>query len=324
MRVLALSAALTLCALLASIASSAQAAPLQLQWTQVKVYESPQVTPNTNRTWLGYLTRSGCGPGCAAGTVTPSAGLAGPTVAPSAMSSPELSYTWSFGASTGSITGATDNPAALSGTVDFAGTLTFDSPAPPAGHGLKIAISNPRVVLNGDGTGKLFASGAGLDPSKSGGTDYSSYSNLELFELDTSAARANPNFDGSTTITGIVPKLKAAGFFSPPYAVDSGPDRVPNTFGTFSIVIPAPEVVEPVVEPTAKTKTFKVKSKKKSLFKTKKSVAVKVTLNKKTVGYATVRGKKVKVTYFTSTFAKGTYRLTPLTAKFKSISLKLG
>lgn len=331
LRMLVISAILTLFALTAWSAT-ASAAPLQLQWTQAKVYESPQALPNVNRTWLGYLTRGGSGPAYANGTTTPSDGLAGPTVTVSSPSGPYQLYTWAFGASAGSLSGNSSTPAALAGTVDFSGTLTYDSPAPPAGHGIHIEISNPRVVLNGDGTGALIASGKGISPTPGApgydpsDPDYGTYSNLKIFDLDLSGAISSPGFGGSTVITGIAPALASTApkFFTGGYPVGSGPDRTPNTFGTFSIVIPPAATPPAVVEPTAKTKTIHVKTSKKSIFRTRHELAVRVTLNKKIVGYATVQGKTVHLRYFTSTFEKGTYRLTTLAGKHRSVKVKLG
>lgn len=54
----------------------------------------------------------------------------------------------------------------------------------------------------------------------------------------------------------------------------------------------------------------------------KKRVVAKVTRGSRIVGYAEVRGKKAKVTYIGT--LKGRYKLTTLTGKRRSVTVKLG
>lgn len=300
--------------------AAAPAKPITLDWTQVKVYDSPQVVPNTNRTWLGYLTRGGAGPQYAKGTLTPSDGLAGPTVTPDSPAGSTALYSWIFN-STKSTFGATR----FAGTIDFGGTLTYDSPAPPTGHGIKIAISNPKIVITKDGQGFLLASGSGLSAASTGGADYTTYSNLGIFALDLSKATCTVSADGTTSLVGISPSLGAAGFFTKSYPVGSGPERTPNTYGTFALNnLPCAyggkiAVVGANGKP-AITKTYVAK--RPAFKRTSRPVAVKVTRKKKFIGYAVVTGKRVKLTTSVAKI-KGTYKLSPTEKSYKPVKLKL-
>jgi hypothetical protein len=345
-------------AALAGATGAASAAPVQLEWTQVNVYDGAAPS-NTDRTWLGYLTRSGCGPGCANGSATPSNGAAGPTVTPGSDRGPDKANTWTFDADGGSI-----NANTLQGSFDFVGTLTNYS----AGHAINIVLNDPTIVLNGDGTGSFKASGTGVAPNPSApgyspsDPDYSTgFTDLEIFSLDLSNAVCTLSWNGTTTLSNIAPTLTALKFFTGSYPVGSGPDRSPNTFGTFSLVgVPCAAKgdtgAQGPIGPAgaagtngqdgaagpagrdgrdgkdgaagpagrdgkdASTKTFIVK---KSVFKTRKSVVARVTRNKKFVGYATVTGRKVKITYITAKI-RGTYQLTPVSKKYKKVKVKLG
>lgn len=317
---LALSAILVTAAVAAGTASAATA-PVKLKWDQVKVYESPQVVPNTNRTWLGYLARNGNSMAYARGTVTPTEGLEGPTVTPDSASGPTALYSWIFSSSAQAF-----NTAKFVGSFDFAGTLTYDSPPPPNGHGISISISSPKLVINPDGvSGSLLASGKGLGPANTGGPDYGAYAGTEVFKLDLSKATCKLSRHGSTTLEGIVPSLSAPGFFTASYAVGSGPERTPNTYGTFSAshVPCGAQSKIPVIGSTgtaAQTTTIKTTSK---IFpRTKKTVVVKVTRKKKFIGYADVTGKTVRLNYVVKKI-NGTYRLSPIGSKQKKVSAKL-
>ncbi len=351
---LALSAVVALVSF-AGLSVSASAAPVSLTWSQYKVYDSPYVVANTCRTWLGYVARAGVGPQYANGSAYGPDGNGGTlTVDGTNPFDCNTAYDWKFEATSGSM-----NTATQAGSFTFAGTYTFDSPAPPSGHGFHIEITNPKIVLAGDGTGEIRASGI-----NNADAAYTTYSDVKIFDLSLTGAVCTVNWNGTTTLSNIAPSVAAANFFTSAYAIGSGPNRAPNTFGTFSLenfpcaskgtkgdtgatgetggtgaTGPAggtgadgakgdkgdpgePGPVGPAgpAGKDASTKTFVIK---KSVFKTNKRVIAKVTRNKKFVGYAVVTGKRVKVTYITDKI-KGTYKLTPVSSKYKAVSVKLG
>jgi len=308
-------------------------AVVQLNWTQTKVYNSA-APAGTDRTWLGYLTRAATPPAppisAPDGTATPSDGLVGPTV--SSASTIGDDYTWTFDATAGSL-----NAKTLAGSLDFEGKLTYQS----TNHGILISVADPKIVLAGDGTGQLFATG---DKSTS-----ATYDQTEpVFNLDLSDATCTLGWDGSLTLGNIVPSIAVEGYAFPGgaqgYAAGAGPDRTPNTFGSFSLTgatcapISGPagaagsDGVQGPAGPAGpagpqgekgKDATVKTIKLKKSIFKTKQKVVAKVTKKGKFVGYAEVTGKKVKITYVTSSL-KGTYKFSTVSGKKRTASVKLG
>jgi Htaa len=220
LRRLAGATALSALALLAVASGSHAAVSGSVGWTQAAVYELA-APPDTNRTWLGYVTG---GPPLAAGAATASAGATGDPVTTSSPRGAGTAYTFGFPISSVSYDAATG-----SDIVEATGTVTFTSTA----HGFTISVSNPRIVVDSDGTtGQLFASGV-----NAGGT----YDRSQpLFDLDLSAATTSTRLDGTRVITGIVPSLASANWaFPSTYAVGAGPDRTPNTFGAFSLTLSA-------------------------------------------------------------------------------------
>lgn len=222
-------------------APGASAAPVTastLNWTQAAVYDTA-APANTDRTWLGYAT----GPGfLAAGTVTPSAGATGPTVTPASPRGASALYTFSFPGTSGSYDAATNT-----GSVELSGTLTYNSTA----HGFNITVENPFVVLNGT-TGTLYASGTGFPAA--GATPYDR--SQPLLHLNLAGATISPPVDGTRTISNIVPSLATADYAFPAnYGAGAGPERTPNTFGSFSLTVttgtdtPAPPAVIVVQAP---------------------------------------------------------------------------
>lgn len=301
---------------------TAQASTI-LNWTETKVWSGSQ------RTWLGYVTDGT--PFAGANGTAFGSGLANTPAEPVGPTSATGDYTFGYAFNSGTVD-ATN----LTGTLQFSGTVEFQS----AAHMFDITVEDPSVTFNGDGTAQLYASGKN-------GTGATTYSNAApLFNLDLSKATCtfDPG-DESFTLGNIVPSLATAGSAFPSgnqgYAVGAGPDRTPNTFGSFSLdnffcaplsgpkgdtgVTGTPGPVGPVGPAgkdgkDASSKTFVVK---KSVFKTKKTVVAKVTRNKKFVGYATVKGRKIKLTYVTDSI-KGTYKLSPVASKLKPVLVKLG
>lgn len=206
-------------------ASSAVAAPVgQLDWTLQNSYGPGGATANVNRTWLGYVTNSPAPMG-ANGTVTPSAGAFGPTVTPASLRGATVFDSFGFAlddTETGLASGAN--------TLQFEGTITFASPAAPAGHGFTSTIVNPRIELNTTtGTGKLYATGSNA------GTAYDA-TTASVFDLNLATATYRTYADGSTVVSCITPSITQAGYAFPGnYAAGAGPERTPNTFGTFAI-----------------------------------------------------------------------------------------
>jgi hypothetical protein len=219
-----LSRSIRIAAAAATLASVAAIAPAtapadtvtsgHLDWSQTAIYDSTAAA-NTNRTWLGYVTGSGF---LAAGTATPTAPATGPTVDVNSTSGDV--FTTEFPATTG-----TYDPYTGTGKIDYDGALVFASTA----HGFTISVERPEVVLNGL-TGQLFASGAG----SSAAYDRS----RPVYDLDLSEATVTLRPDGSRVISDIVPSLATANTVFPNnYAVGSGPDRTPNTFGSFDLTL---------------------------------------------------------------------------------------
>lgn len=230
LRALALSAAAVGTA---GIAAAPASAGVTLDWTTANVANSA-APADTERTWLGYVTNPSTRGG-AKGTASPIAPATGSTVTPASARGVDQLATWSLPASAGSY-----NPAALSGQVQFRGGVSFVSPPfvspTEGGHGFTITIENPRIVLNGDGTGALYASGS--KPSGGPGSALIPYDETQpVFTL--ADARAAINWDGSQTVTA-VPAVAATNYVFPgQYAAGAGPERTPNTFGSFAITLAA-------------------------------------------------------------------------------------
>ncbi len=205
-------------ALVGGGASTASAA-VTLDWTQAAVYDFPV---GDQKTWLGYVTSP---PPLANGSASASDEATGEAVTVASPHGADELYTFSYPAASGSL-----NTTARTGTMDFEGTVTFASPAPPAGHGFTLTVEDPQIVLDGD-EGELFASGSGA------GTTPTYDRTQPLFTLDLTGASWNLAADGTWTLSGIVPTLAVTGYAFPGNYVGgvSGPDRDPNTFGGFAI-----------------------------------------------------------------------------------------
>lgn len=213
-----------------ALAAGASAAPaaVTLDWTQAAVYDFASPT-SQNHTWLGYAT--GAPPALANGSAAASDGATGETVTAASPHGADALYTFSYPAVSGSV-----NTTARTGTLDFEGTVSFISPAPPTGHGFTLTVEDPQIVLDGD-EGLLYASGQGAG-------DNPTYDRTEaLFTLDLTGTAWNLAADGTWTLSGIVPTLAETGYAFPGNYIGgvSGPDRTPNTFGGFAISV-SPDV----------------------------------------------------------------------------------
>jgi len=210
-----------------------------LTWTQTNVYDTTQPAGH-DRTWIGYVTNAIGGPGAANGTVAPVAPLTAPALDSSSPRGAAQDYSWVFPATGGSYEADTGT-----GTVGFDGGLTFASTA----HGFKITIDDPQLALNGL-SGVLSGSGEYTDGGQI------PYSAQPVFNLDLSASSVVLRPDGSREIAGIVPTLAKTGLPFPPNYTGgvSGPDRTPNTFGSFTLKLhtaPVPALSGPPGAPGA-------------------------------------------------------------------------
>jgi hypothetical protein len=204
-------------AMIPAAASAATVATGHLDWTQTAVYNSG--TPQ--RTWLGYVTGDPT-VGLAGGSATPTAPATGPTVDTTSARGVAATYTTVFPATVGSY-----DPNTGAGAIELDGGLTFTSPV----HMFTITVDQPGIVLDGD-VGQLYASGTG-------GGDTPTYDDAEpLFDLDLSDATVTLKADGSRVISDIVPSIATANWAFPSnYPAGSGPERNPNTFGSFDLTL---------------------------------------------------------------------------------------
>lgn len=210
--------------------------PGRLVWQQTNVY------PGTSGgTWLGYVTVSP--PIGTMGTFAPSAGAVGDTITPTSQRGPAAVYSTTFPMAT-----TTANPIARTGTISYTGLVTYSSPPYPTGHGFTITIKNPRIAFDGSNTARLYATGLRTVGGVGGGpSTVEPYGeNLPVFNLDLSAATTQANPDNTTTFRGVAPTVAVTEVpFPANYPAGSGPDRTPNTFGTFDITVPNPPAVGP-------------------------------------------------------------------------------
>jgi len=219
-----------------------------LRWSQFNVYDT-SAPAGTDRTWLGYLTA--IGPPFTNGSATVTAPATGDSVTPQSPRGRDQAYTHAFPVAAG---GSYD-PQTGTGDLEFAGTLTFTS----AAHGFTITVSNPLVVLRAD-SAQVFASGSGASgsgQSSSAGTPYDR--TKPVLDLAVTGAATTTGPDGTTTITGLAPAIATADMVWPggSYPAGAGPDRTPNTFGTFALEVgtaasappPAAPAPEPVHQP---------------------------------------------------------------------------
>lgn len=209
-------------------AAPAGAAGVTLEWSSVNAYTSGCSATGVNCTWAGYVTNPTPGAG-ARGTASPIAPATGPTLTPTSPRGADQAVTWSLPAVSGSI-----SVVETTGAMEFDGGVSFVSPAPPAGHGFTITLEDPRLVFNNDG-GLLYASG--LTTPRGAPAPVAYDRTQPVFVLR--GATWSINADGSTTLTA-APEIAVRGYaFPADYDVSDGPDRSPNTFGSFTIKVPA-------------------------------------------------------------------------------------
>lgn len=232
-------AALVTLAVSAATAGPASA-QLTLDSTQVNVFNS-SAPADTERTWFGYVTNPTPFSG-SQGEVSPLAPGVGPTVTKLSPRGLDQVHTYSHPALTSTLDMTT-----RTGTAQFQGGMRFFSPgpAPAAGHDFTITITNPRVVLLGS-SGQLYASGQGSEGA---------YTDTQpIYNLDLSNARLTTEGDGTRILSCIVPSIATAGLVYPAanYPTGHGPNRRPNTFGSFTLRDGAIDAY-PSCEPTPAT-----------------------------------------------------------------------
>jgi hypothetical protein len=191
-----------------------------VEWTQANSYTFGGGTQNT---WLGYTTFAMLGNG----TMTPSGEAVGPTVTPQSERGTTATYTTSF-----RVTRSSLNPETKRGQVWSLGTLTYASVA----HGFTITVQDPRIVFDGTNTAKVYAHGQG-NPS-GGAAPYDE--TKPVFDLDVTNMTSESQSDGSTRYAGLAPSIATADLVFPgnSYGAGAGPERNPNTFGSFALRTP--------------------------------------------------------------------------------------
>lgn len=217
-----------------AVAAPAAPAAVTLEWSTVNAFRLGCSGSGVDCTWLGYLTNPvpGAGPQGTASLIAPATG---PAVTPQSPRGGDQNVSWSFPAVSGSLFPAGSR--GPDGTLRFDGGLRFVSPsfAQRLGHGFTTTVEDPRIVLDGEGSGALYATGV----HTSAGPDSAvvPYDETQpVFNL-TGARWSGINWDGSQTVT-LTPAIAAKSYaFPAQYDVGDGPDRTPNTFGSFTIRI---------------------------------------------------------------------------------------
>jgi hypothetical protein len=190
-------------------AKSAKVKKATLSWSQTNVY----ISGTPQRTFLGYVAS------LSKGTATPLSGATGPTVSGTSAAGPTSVYTTNFTTKKGKF-----DAKKVKGSISFKGIVEFKTGA------FTTTVENPKIVLRGK-TGQVFASG------KTANLATPTYSNKALLNLDLKAAKVSKK-KTKLTIKGIVPSIATADLaFTAPYPVGAGPDRTPNTFGSFSFTV---------------------------------------------------------------------------------------
>ena len=142
-------------------------------------------------------------------------------------------------------TGGTYDAAAGTASVEYGGTVVFSYPA----HMFEITVANPKVVVDGDGTGSLLAD---VDLVANGGTTEQHLDEAEIATLVTSAPAVT---DGAVSFGNLAATLTAsgasafAGFYTAGTALDPVTASATAKAGTTPPPVDPP-VDPPVEEPT--------------------------------------------------------------------------
>jgi len=255
----------------AAFAAPADVTGGSLEWSQANVYE---LGPGGPKTWLGYVTSP---PPLANGTASATAPATGTEVTPSSPKGATALYTFTYPANDGSYDRST-----RTGTVRTKGTVTFASTM----HRFTITVTDPVVALNGT-TGTLSATGQG---GASGQTPYTA--DQPLFNLDLSGATVTEPSPGTQRIEGIVPALATADTaFPAAYQVGAGPDRTPNTFGSFSLTVSTP--IEGRIRTQRKRRIVVVSSDLSSLSARGTRVTLSTASSRKRIARGTITGQRL-------------------------------
>jgi len=198
----------------------------QLEWTLVNDYAG------TTRTWLGYITNPTPGMG-ANGTfsVVGGSGPFGGTIDGTDPRGPNIEYTFALPVKDTAPLPFTPNDE----TYEFEGGFAFVS----AGHGITAEWENVRIRFVSRTAAELIADGvkpAGGGPGGGGGGT-EPFTDVKIFSLDLTQSKIRYHADGSTTISCMVPSVATDGYPISGYNTGAGPDRTPNTFGSFSVRI---------------------------------------------------------------------------------------
>lgn len=228
---------LTIAAASLGVTAATASAGVTLGWTFENAYQSGCSGSGLNCTYLGFVTNPlPPGPASAQGTVTPSGGvtIAGPTgpvdsVTPTSPRGAGQNYTFSYPAASGVI----DTDSGI-GSMTFGGTVTFES----KNQGFILTVVDPRLELTSATAGELYATGVHTTSMTPGDPPAPYGQTKPILDLDLTAASWKLYADGTRALTGIVPSIHEGGYAFPGnYATGAGPNRTPNTFGSFSLVV---------------------------------------------------------------------------------------
>jgi hypothetical protein len=304
-----------------------------------------------NRTWLGHVTSNAFpSPQSANGTVTPLAPATGPTVNAASARGPMALNTFKFSGASGSY----DEETGV-GTIALTGGIEATSPADR--QNFRITLVDPVLELDGN-SGKLYAHGvtgtagtisyddtcvtvtaSGPSTCEAPHACATTPDDCPVMTLDLSQATVSRKADGTRVIGPIAPAMARADWMGG-YAVGAGPERMPNTFGSFSIALDleaAPLATGPVgpagvagpIGPAgAEGKTIVRHTVIGYLAKApfgKGLRKVRVLKNGKVVARGTVRGRtvRVKLVKGAAKRLKGKYRLRVVGGKRQAV-VRLG
>lgn len=334
-----LAAAAAAIASTAALAPSAVAAPVTVTGGTTNWQSARSYGTGLSTTWLGYVLSNPMRPGAAQGSVTAAAGAE--LVAPDGAtrltqfdyndapteSLPTTLWNVEFDA-----TGGTVDVATGEADVTATGSVRYWAHAGV----MDITIENPRIKLNADGTGGVYAGGS----HKEGVATEPIDNTKPLFTLDASKSAIAAVGGGKVAITNLVPTMGEVEYFGSNYKAGiAGPDRTPNTFGGFSLLVSTANVapnerqvieVEKVVEKIVQVPTIveKIVTVEKLVPVEKKQVVTTASLTKSPFGKSAITvdvakqrskdvlgegfviGKKLTVVVADGTKLEGKYKLT--------------